>query len=72
MVRQVIAHGGVGDRCRCGAVSLWLDHGPSPQERVLTVAVKVLTEAPLLSRIWAKFSNCYLRIFGEQVLPAVV
>jgi hypothetical protein len=27
---------------------------------VLTVAVKVLTERPLVSRPWAKFSNRYL------------
>src|SRR4051794_20299372 len=30
------------------------------QEGLLTVAVKVLTEGPLLSRLWAKFSNRYL------------
>jgi hypothetical protein len=67
---DLIAHGGVDDRGSGGAVHLLLDHGPPFQEGVLTVAVKVLTEGPLLSRLWVKFSNCYLAHDGEPIPEA--
>jgi hypothetical protein len=43
-----------------------LRHATPFQEGVLTVAVKVLTEGPLLSRLWMKFSNCYLAHGGGR------
>ncbi|AGL15798.1 hypothetical protein L083_2288 [Actinoplanes sp. N902-109] len=39
---------------------------------MLTVAVKVLTASPFLSRLWAKFSNRYLRHAGKPTLRSDV